>query len=148
MFIIYKKAVNLLGFQRFSKFLIWAEDASAIFIIFNLAKNFKYIYKYGILHYKNNSTSSFKQSMDIRIFGEIFFLDIIYDFSENNSENKNLIVGQAINIHNRYKMTKFNNDLNSYYLKSVLNKIINCMYISKLNIRKLKKLFKPFFIIY
>ena len=114
-FILYKKAVNLLGFRRFSKFLIWAEDASVIFIIFNLAKNFKYIYKYGILHYKNNSTSTFKQSIDIRIFGEIFFLDIIYDFSADNSENKNLIVGQAIFIHNRYKITKFNIVINALF---------------------------------
>ena len=101
--------INLLGFKRFSKFLIWAEDASIIFIIFNLAKNFKYIYKYGILHYKSNSTASFRQSKDIRIFGEIFFLDVIYDFSTNSSESKNLIVGQAIFIHDRYGITKFNN---------------------------------------
>ena len=92
---IYKKAVNVMGFQRYSKFLIWAEDASMVFVIFNLAKNFKYVYKYGILHYKSKSTASFSQSNDIRIFGEIFFLDIIYDFSSNTPEDKNFIVEQA-----------------------------------------------------
>ena len=107
---IYKKAINLLGFQRFSKYLIWAEDASVIFVIFQFAKNFKYVHKYGILHYKSNSTASFRQSKDIRIFGEIFFLDIIYDFSSNNPDNKNLIVGQAVYIHNRYNINKFNNN--------------------------------------
>jgi len=141
---IYKNAINLFGFQRFSKFLIWAEDASVIFVIFQLAKNFKYVHKYGILHYKSNSTASFSQSIDIRIFGEIFFLDIIYDFSSNNPDNKNLIVGQAVYIHNRYNINNFNNNQNSFYLKSVLNKIIKCKYLSKLNLRKIKKLFSSF----
>ena len=141
---IYKKAINLLGFQRFSKYLIWAEDASVIFVIFQFAKNFKYVHKYGILHYKSNSTASFRQSKDIRIFGEIFFLDIIYDFSSNNPDNKNLIVGQAVYIHNRYNINKFNNNHNSFYLKSVLNKIIKSKYLSKLSLRKIKKLFSSF----
>lgn len=135
-----------MGFKRYSKLLIWAEDASINFVILNLAKNFKYVYKYGIFHYKSKSTASFRQSNDIRIFGEIFFLDVIYDFSSNNPENKNLIIGQAIYIHDRYNITKFSKDMNSYYLKSVLNKIINCKYLSKLNIRKLKTIFSSFLI--
>ena len=112
--------------------------------IFQFAKNFKYVHKYGILHYKSNSTASFRQSKDIRIFGEIFFLDIIYDFSSNNPDNKNLIVGQAVYIHNRYNINKFNNNHNSFYLKSVLNKIIKSKYLSKLSLRKIKKLFSSF----
>lgn len=142
---IYKKAVNLLGFQRYSKFLSWAEDTSINFIIFNLAMNFKYVYKYGILHYKSNLTSSFTQSIDTKLFGEIFFLDIIYNFSRNNTEDKNLIIGQAIYIYNRYNITKFNNTSNCYFLKFVLNKIMNCNYLSKISRRKIKKLFCSFF---
>ena len=145
-FNLYKKAVYVMGFQRYSKFLIWAEDASMIFAIFNLAKNFKYVYKYGILHYKSKSTATFRQSNDIKIFGEIFFLDIIYDFSSNTPENKNLIVGQAIYIQDRYNISIFSNDSNSYYLKYVLNKIIKFIYLSKSNIRKLKKIFSSFLI--
>ena len=143
---IYKKAVNVMGFQRYSKFLIWAEDASMVFVIFNLAKNFKYVYKYGILHYKSKSTASFSQSNDIRIFGEIFFLDIIYDFSSNTPEDKNFIVEQAFYIHNRYNISKFSKDRNSYYLKYILNKIIKYKYLSKFKIRKLKNVFSSFFI--
>ena len=143
---IYKKAVNVMGFQRYSKFLIWAEDASMVFVIFNLAKNFKYVYKYGILHYKSKFTASFSQSNDIRLFGEIFFLDIIYDFSSNTPKDKNLIVGQAFYIHDRYNISKFSKDRNSYYLKYVLKKIIKYKYLSKFNIRKLKNIFSSFFI--
>ena len=137
---IYKNAVNLLGIKRYSIFLSWAEDASILFIIFNISKNFKQVNKYGILHFKGNLTSSFTQSNYTKIYGEIFFLDIIFDFSRNNSEIKNLIVGQALYIKNRYKIKKFNDSI-IVYLKSVLNKIHNCKHLSKLNRRRLKKVF-------
>ena len=146
LFIIYKKAVNLMRFNRFSKFVSWAEDTSINFIIMNQANNFKYAFKYGIVHYKGKNTASNTQSKDTKIFWEIFFLDILFDFSKNNTENKNLIIGQAIYIYKRYKYYKFNNDKNSMYLKYVLNKLINSKYIYKLNKRKIKKNFNSFFI--
>ena len=70
---IYKEAVNLMGFGRYSNYLSWASDTIIIFIIFNLAKSFKYIYIYGILHFKRNITSSYAKSIDTKIYGEIFF---------------------------------------------------------------------------
>ena len=125
---IYKKAINHMGIQRYSQFLSWAEDTSINFIIFNLAKTFKYAYKYGIAHFLGKYTSSNRQSINSKIFGDIFFLDIIFDFSKNNTEDKNLIIGQALYIHykySKYNVTKLNNNTNSYYLKLVLNKILN-----------------------
>jgi TRAP-type mannitol/chloroaromatic compound transport system permease small subunit len=98
-----------MGYNRYSNYLSWAEDTSILFIIFNLAKSFKYIYKYGILHFKGNITSSLTQSIDTKIFGEIFFLDILYTFSKNNNEDKNLIVGQTCYIYNRYNMSSYLN---------------------------------------
>ena len=105
---IYKKAINHLGIQRYSNYLSWAEDTSINFIIFNLAKSFKYVYKYGIAHFKGKSTASETQSIHSKIFGDIFFLDIIYDFSRNNTRDKNLIVGQALYIYKRYRFRIFN----------------------------------------
>ena len=32
-------------YSKISQFTIWTEDTSILFIIFNLAKSFKYIYK-------------------------------------------------------------------------------------------------------
>ena len=142
---IYKDSVNLLGIKRYSKFLSWTEDTSMNFVIFNLARNFKYTHKYGIFHYRGKTTASLRLSVDSKIFGEIFFLDIIFDFSKDDAENKNFIIKQALNIKSKYNIDKFNNDYNSYYLKSVLNKIVNCNYLNKLNKRKLKKIFNEYF---
>ena len=143
---IYKKAVKSLGFKKYSQFLSWAEDTSINYVILTLSQNFKYFHKYGVAHFKGNITASRTQPTDTKLFGEIFLLDIIFDFSRNNIEEKNLIIDQAIYIYKRYKIYKYINDTNTNYLKSVLKKIINCEYLSKLNNRKLKKIFSDFFI--
>ena len=136
-----------MGIQRFSKFLSWAEDTSINFIIFNFAKTFKYVHKYGIAHFLGKNTASNRQRIDSKIFGDVFFLDIIFDFSRNNTEDKNLIIGQALYIlykYKKYNITKYNSDINSIYFKSVLNKIFHSKYLNKLNKRKLKGLFSSF----
>ena len=143
---IYKKSVNLLGIRKFSKFLSWAEDTSINFIIFNLAKSFKYVYKYGFIHFLGKYTASNTQSINSKIFGDIYFLDIIFDFSKNNTEVKNLIVGQALYIYKRYRFKEYNNNTNSKFFSYVLNKLIKCKYLNKLNQRRLKKIFSSFFI--
>ena len=111
----------------------------------NIANNFKYFDKYGIVHYKGRNTASNTQSINTKIYGEIFFLDILYDFSQNNTKVKNHIIGQIFYIYKRYKFYSFNSGTNCIYLKSVVYKIINCKYINKLNIRKKKKIFISFF---
>ena len=143
---IYQKAVNLMGIQKYSQYVSWAEDTSINFIIFKLAKSFKYTNKYGLVHFKGRNTASSTQSINSRIFGDIFFLNIMLDFSSNNKKEKNLIVGQLFYIYKRYNYFKFNNDTNSYILKNVISKIMTRdKFLSKLNKRKIKKIFKSFF---
>ena len=143
--LIYKKAVNLLGFKRYSKFLSWAEDTSINYVLLKTAKSFKYIYKYGVAHFVGRNTASNTQPIELKIFGELFLLDIIFDFSGNNIEEKNLLIDQALYIYKGYKVNRYINNTNSNYLKSILKKIFNCKYTSKLNKRKIKKLFITFF---
>ena len=141
---VYKKAVNLLGKKRYSIFMSWAEDTSMIFIIFNIAKSFKFVDKYGVIHLNANITSSFTQPQNKKIFGEIYLLEIIFDFSKNNS-NKNLAVDYALFIKRHYKYNKFKKDRNYNYLNLILQKIINCKFINKSNKLKIKNKFKDFF---
>ncbi len=140
---VYQKSVNLLGIKRYSQFVSWSEDTSMNFVIFNIANDFKYIHKYGIFHFRGHSTASFRQSIDSKIFGEIFFFNIIYDFSKNDTFNKNFIFEQALYIKKTYNISKNNkgNVTNYMYLTFVLNKFVNYKYLIKKNMRKLKKLF-------
>lgn len=141
---VYKKAVNLLGKERYSVFMSWAEDTSMIFIIFNIAKSFKFVDKYGVIHLFSRITASFTQPNNNKFFGEIYLLDIIFDFSKNNS-NKNLAAYYALFIKNHYKYSKSEKDKNHYFLNLTLQKIINCKFISRQNKAKIKKSFKNFF---
>ena len=36
----------------------------------------------------------YTQSIESKIFGDIFFLDVIFDLSKNNKKIKNIIIGQ------------------------------------------------------
>ena len=101
---IYQKAVNLLTIKRYSTYIVWAEDTSINFIIFNLSKSFKYIHKYGIFHYKSTQTASFIQPIEHKIFAETFFLEVIFDFSKNNTD-KNLAAEQIIYMEKQYKLS-------------------------------------------
>ena len=141
---VYKKAIHLLGKERYSVFMSWAEDTSMIFIIFNIAKSFKFVDKIGVIHLISPITASFTQTNSNKFFGEIYLLNIILDFSKNNS-NKNLAAYYALFIKKHCKYNKFKKDKNYYYLNFTLQKIINCKFISKKNKENIKKNFKIFF---
>ena len=73
---IYKKSTLNLGRKRYSLFVSWAEDTLINFIIFNYAKSFIFLNKYGIIHLENKSTASYIIPYDIKLFGEIYLADI------------------------------------------------------------------------
>ena len=140
---IYQKAVNLMGEKRYSNYLVWAEDTCINFIIFNIAKSFKYYHKYGILHFKSKKTASFIQPMEHKLYGETFFLEIIFEYSKNDND-KNLAVEQILFMEKQFNLTKNYNNKNAFKIKSIINKIMNCKYITKLNKRKINKKFKGY----
>ena len=144
---IYKKAVNLLGIERYSKYVSWAEDTSINFIIFNIAESFKYTHKIGYFHVRIGSAATFNQNINIKLFGELFFLDVMFDFSKNTSD-KNFVVDYALNIRKKFKIKEYSEcskDNNYKYLKMILSKIVKCPYITPSNIEKIKHYFKNFF---
>ena len=141
---IYKNAVDKLGIQRYSKNICWAEDTSVNFIIFNLAKSFKYVHKFGYFHLERKSSASYSLDINNKLYGELFFLDIMFDFSKNNSD-KNLVINYSFFIKKKYKLNQYINDTNNNYFKSILHKIVNCPLITNKNKKKIKFQFKSFF---
>jgi glycosyltransferase involved in cell wall biosynthesis len=137
---IYIKAINKLGKERYSYFISWAEDTAMIFILFNIASSYKFISKYGIFHLVSKNTSSFTQSSDSKTFGEIYLLDVLFDFSRNDFEAKKYIVYKALEIKN-YEFFVIKNETNKNYLKIVLEKMMKCKYISDEDKYKLKQYF-------
>ena len=136
---IYKKAVNALGKERYSMFLSWCEDTSIVFVIFNIAQSYIFISKYGILHIKNNSTATKTQPKENKIFGEVFLLDIIFEFAKTN---KNIAVSHLVNIKYRFNIYHINKISTKLYLLSILEKMMNCSLISKSKHRQVKHIYK------
>ena len=129
---IYKNSINSLGIKRYSIFMSWNEDSIMIFIIFNFANSFKFIHKYGIIHFCYSSSSTYTQPEENKLFGELFLLDIILDFSKNKTY-KNLAVSLALNLKRIYNFKKILNKKNYLYLKIILKKIINNINITPYN---------------
>ena len=138
---IYQKAVNALGKEKYSKFLSWGEDSSIVFVIFNIAQSYIFIEKYGILHIKNNSTSTKTQPRDNKVLGEVFFLDTLFEFSKNNSD-KNIAVSHLINIKYKFDIYHIKKNSTRLYLLSILEKMMNCSYISESKHNQVKHIYK------
>lgn len=130
--ITYKNAVNSLGIKKYSYFMSWAEDTSMVFILFNIAQSYKYISNYGVFHLMSYKTACYTQSDENKMFGELFLLDIMYDYSKNNYNSKKYIIDKVLEIRN---LVFFNTTIqiirNKNYLKKILKKIFECKYISE-----------------
>ena len=55
---VYKKALNALGEERYSRYMLRDEDFLVNFIIFNFAKSYKFLCKYGIIHIQRKGSGS------------------------------------------------------------------------------------------
>jgi len=139
---IYKYVVNRLGSDRYSIFVSWAEDTLVNVILFNFAQSFIFIRKYGIVHWLSGSTATFVQPNSVRLFGDLYVLDVLYDFSKN--EDKNYAVTLAYNIKRGYRVYQFHNDTNLIYFRSIIQKLNNSPYITNENKKRINRDFSFF----
>ena len=126
---IYTEAINILGKERYSNCVSWAEDTSMNYIIFNIAKSFKFIHMYGILHLISSSTASITQPINNKFFGELFLIDIIFDFSKNTEDKKYSAFAALYTMKIYYKYKSTINKSNLTYFNSIVLKIINSKHI-------------------
>jgi len=138
---LYKTAVNYLGIKKYSVYIAYSEDNIMIFILFQLAKNFKFVSKYGIYHLIHNNSASFSLSKDHILYCQIYLLEIIFDYSKNTSEGKNDVITNVLVIKDKFLPTYVLNNENRKYLKTILNKILNSNYINNENKIFLKEQF-------
>ena len=104
--------------------MAWNEDSAISKSLFKYAESYKYIQKYGIFHYKWKSTSSKISGFDLRKYEEIFFIDIVFDFSHNNFRGKKYFV----EIVHKFIFPHINliSEKNKQYLKAILYKMLDC----------------------
>ena len=145
---VYKLALNKLGKERYSRYLILAEDDIVNNCIFNIAKNAKFLAKYGYLFINNNNSFSKLQNDKVqRARDYLYLLDPLIDFSLNLPRNKKVLVNFIIFLlKNEYLKDLLNkNEYDNKLFISCLDRIFNCKYISdkyKNEIRKRCKMLR------
>ena len=125
---IYKKALNKLGIERYSRFVIAAEDELACNILFNTAKSAKFLAKYGYLYLDNDKSFSKRQedkTLTTRTI--LYILDALIDFSKNE---KFLVHFMIYIFKRKYIRDVLSNYYNNKVLISCLDRIFNCKFIS------------------
>ena len=136
--LMYKKAVNYLTLKRYSVFNTYNEDLIGLFIICNVADNYKYIRKYGVYHKDYINSTSHIAKKEKAIYDDIFFSEIILDLGKNQFKKYG-----AIFLNERVKLS---NNKNNKYLLEVIKKIFNCKYIGEKYKKEIKNNFGNFII--
>jgi glycosyltransferase involved in cell wall biosynthesis len=140
---VYQKAINNIGISAIGEdrkynFLSWAEDSAMSVVLFKFAKSYKFIGKYGIFHYIARTTASITQPQANKFFGELYFFDLIFDFSDNDARGKKNAYHKAIDLRYSNEFT-LGDERNVMFLKAILKKIFNCQYISEEDKNQIKK---------
>ena len=130
---IYKNVLNKLGANRYTRFMIRYEDILMNYMIFNIAQSFIFIKKYGIYHIERiGSATAIGRKKVSRNTNLLYLLDIVIDFSQNNINNKKLVVHLIIyylTLKN-VKRTLTSNDYNMELIISCIKRVLNSKYIS------------------
>jgi len=131
---IYQKALNKLDKKKYSRYMLGHEDIIAMIILFNTAKSYKSIAKYGIFHIERYGSAYSKTKGILYDIKELYLAEVFIDFAKNTKENNKLIVYLIINLLNIKLLPQIINDKNEYNKKliiSCLNKVLNSNFISK-----------------
>lgn len=91
---IYQKALNKLGKNKYSRYMLAHEDVLAVFIIFNIANSYIYVGKYGIFRFirKDGAYSKTKKDKYIKSIKDFYLLDAVIVFSNNLTKHQTLII--------------------------------------------------------
>lgn len=128
---LYKKSINLLGKERYSKYITILEDGIVNFINNQIAERAELFLKFGILHINyRRSTSRRVKKINKNLF-ELYFIDTIFEFSRNKINGKKTSVNKIIKVMRKtsFKDT-LNNIKNKLFFKLLINKIMSSEYIS------------------
>ena len=143
--LIYKKAIRLVGNEFLLSSICWSEDRIVSFAIFQIAKSFKFIDVFGILHYIN--PLSVGQSWEIKclekvVHDEIMYIINIYNLTKLSSKI-DIAAYEMYRLHHLIirSLTEKNNNL----AKNLYISLISSDYTSNSRKKKLISLYGSIF---
>ena len=142
----YIEALNSINIFYFKFYMTLMEDTLMNYLLYRTAKSLYFMKKIGYRYMRTSESISNKIFMlsTIRIKFVFNYIKIIFDFSKNSKYEKDMFnflfnrITKNFNIINVLSELNFNNDFYFYY--EIINRIINCIYISNENMNLLYKL--------
>ena len=90
---IYKKAINKMGEEKYSRFMDYDEDIILNYINFQTAESMKYVAKFGYIYVRSKGIETrHKLNETILLTHAIYQLDTFIDLSKNTFKNKKILV--------------------------------------------------------
>ena len=122
---IYQEALDKMGEDRYSRFMLAHEDVVGVFFLFNTAQSFKFVGKYGIFHIQSDQTAFGKTKQIVHDLKHIYLLDVVLEFSHNTNEHRKLIPNILIKVL-KLKFLKeiVKSEYNDKLIKSILDKVV------------------------
>ena len=121
---VYQKTIETVGENIYLEYIITNEDRIINFILFRVANSFKFIKKYGILHYKNTSIVN-KLWRNYTFDNELFNIEHIYNITKNTREI-NICVFEILNYESNIMLGK---KIAKY--KMLVNKVVDNLLMEK-----------------
>ena len=133
---IMNKAFEYIGYSYIKKNIVINNDIIVLFAIFQVANSYQYIKVIGYFYIGNNPKSTINSSKNITKKNEIinsFLLNVqfLYEKTNNTYLDKMFCIYRMIDYFNKYhKLFNNLNDNEYYYMKNLIDKLINLNYLS------------------
>lgn len=131
---IYKRALNNIGEKVYTQYIITNEDRIINFAIFRVANSFKFIKKYGILHFQNTSIVK-KLWIKNTSFNELFNIEHIYNLTKN-SNDVNICVFELFRYESFIKLRKNDKKIKELF-KKIINNLLKDKFLTQKNRKKI-----------
>ena len=139
---IYKKAINKMGEERYTRRMIRHEDILMSYVLCNTARSYKFVGKYGLLNvYRKASASRGGADKEIEMDSyHIYLLDAAIDFVKDTVENKRILVNFAMYLLSSKSLIEtLNNDTFKTIFFSSINKVLKMNRISDMLKNEIRK---------
>ena len=142
-----KKAFEFIGKSYVKKNIIINNDIIILFAIFQMANSYQYINTIGYFYTRNKVQSTINSWKDQKKRNEIlnsFFINVqfLYEKTKDKYLDKLYCIYRIQNCFKRYKDLFINlNDKEYFYIKGIIDKILNLNYLSiqdKLSLTKIE----------
>lgn len=125
---LYRKAINVYGKIHLYDHITYFEDCIMNYIIHQYAESFEKYIKIGYLYIYRESSSSHTESYINKIKSQIYYIEVLYNYSKYSKENRLLGIRDLIDL---MKTKHFKEAIEDQKIKALLNSLLDLIKLDK-----------------